>query len=206
MTYYENQLPKQSELNPAAWEMARHIKRIFAHLPGRYDVIPGYVGNCRIVCEDGLQLYAFAEMKDRTIYAPDRIKFSVNKQKRAGYTYYGELPSIGVSPKRDDAAIARDIERRLMPAARAFFAAECEYLADIAAKEQRKDKMTEMLSAFLGEDPSPNRERTIYAKEGDARADVQVRSATNIKITFEYLDLETAMSILEAAFPERTRA
>lgn len=204
MTYYENHQPNPSELNPAAWEMVRHMKRIFAHLPGRYEVFPGYVGNCRIVCEDGLQLYAFAEMTDRTRYAPDRIKFGVCRQKRAGYTYYGDLPTIGVSPKRDDAAIARDIERRLMPAARAFFAAECEYLADIAAKEHRKDKMIEMLSAFIGEAPSANRERTIYAKEGDTRADIQVRSATNIKITLEYLDLETAMSILEAIFPDRT--
>lgn len=206
MTHYENYQVNQSDLTQAAREMARHVQRIFAHVTGRYEVIPVYAGNCRIVCEDGLQLYAFAEMKDRTRYAPDRIKLSVCRQKRADYTYYGDLPSIGVSPKRDEKAIARDIERRLMPAARAFFVAESEYLADIAAKEQRKDKMTQMISAFLGEDPTSSRERTIYAKEGDTRADIQVRSATNIKITFEYLDLETAMSILEAAFPERARA
>lgn len=204
-TYYEDYRPNPDSLESGSVALANRVSEIFDHVPGHYEILPVNSRSCRIISTSGLQLYAFATYKHYGDTEPDRIEFSVNMQKCRGYTYYGDQPKIGVSPARSIEQIASDIERRLLPEAQAFFKAECDYLDDIEANGARKDWMLKMLSEFLGEEPSSHRERTIYTREEGERADIEVRSADNVKITLEYMDLESALTILEAVFPERAR-
>jgi hypothetical protein len=117
---------------------------------------------------------------------------------RPDMTYGREHPSITVAPDRDPKAIAREITRRLLPAAREYHAANVKALGERVAMRERRAALVQRLDAVINPVASrvPRRSSWLPADKGYGSFEPSP-SGKSVAITLTGIDPDVAIAIAE---------
>ena len=140
------------------------------YLPGDWSVgyLAGREDAAVLLRRDGLQLIASTSYD--TPAGKVSLRLSMNGGEWDHKRYDESIPSINVSPDRKAATLARDIERRLIPAAEAFREVILERAARAAEHQRQVDATREQLLATGAVDePGEHLKDRLYLKRGVGR-------------------------------------
>ena len=137
------------------------------YLTGDWSVgyLAGREDSAVLLRRDGLQLVASTHYD--TPAGKVSLRLSMNGGEWDHKRYSETIPSINVSPDRKAATLARDIERRLIPAAEEFREVILERAARADEHQRKVDAAREQLLATGAVDePGPHFADRLYLKRG----------------------------------------
>ena len=150
---------------------------------------------------DGLQLIASTSYD--TPAGKVSLRLSMNGDEWSHLRYGEDIPSINVSPDRKAATLARDIERRLIPAAEEFRQVILERAARADAHQRKVDATREQLLATGAVDqPSKYYTDRLYLKRDVGRYGYVTHGDDYVNFDFT-LSAEDAVQVL-ALLAERS--
>lgn len=107
--------------------------------------------------------------------------------------HYGESPSINVSETKTPEQIARDIERRLLPAYLPELEKALAQVEQINSRDQKRQANTQKMADYFGVAPQNDREQTIYVYDKIKGLGYKI-AATEDTVKFE-LEISPEMAI-----------
>jgi hypothetical protein len=128
-------------------DRAAIVRDLAKALGGTAEIEEGHYGGCRVTFADGLVIGVYAEngaKKGRariSAYGPRAMTSKVSRHA------YPAFPEITVDASRPADAIARDVERRIMPDARAALAVLLTQAAEIDSARQQAERHAAQITA-----------------------------------------------------------
>jgi hypothetical protein len=187
-------------------DRAAIVRDLAKALGGTAEIEEGHYGGCRVTFADGLIVGVYAEhgaKKGRariSAYGPSAMTRKVSRHA------YPKFPEVTVDASRPAEAIARDVERRIMPDARAALAVLLTQAAEIdSARQEAERHAAEITAAFPSVQvtfkDADTTEGAVYANGGGVYLSGRLNSAGGIYIDrIGGLNAEQTRALLSALY------
>jgi hypothetical protein len=192
----------RQDTQPGAGQLLHLAAGVAAALGDGWEAVPGYhVGAASVRHRDGRGLFFVA----LTYPWSARGRAEVRGEYPAGWSWRERAITVTVSVGRDPAAVARDLERRLLPRYLPELELARERVASEAAEEAGRERVAaELLAAVPGAVRSPVQGRSdgveLRLPGHGYRHDVRVRSSdgTVVDVDLRGVPAEDAVRMLAA--------